>query len=62
VKTKTFRLIVNTWVKSMSQIKFWPFATASFDCGQLQTVLFKDGLYRIAALKYLYVPKCLGEL
>jgi len=46
----------------MSQIKFWPFATASFDCGQLQTVLFKDGLYRIAALKYLYVPKCLGEL
>jgi len=45
VKTKTFRLIGNTWVKSISQIIFCQFTTASFNCGQLQTVLFKDGLY-----------------
>jgi len=35
-------------VKSISQIKFWQFATASFNCGQLQTILFIDGLYRKA--------------
>jgi len=39
-------------VKSISQIKFWQFATASFNCGQLQTVLFKAGLYGIAPLKF----------
>jgi len=48
VKTKTFRLIGNTWVKSISQIEFRQFATTSFNCGQLQTVLFTDGLYRKA--------------
>jgi len=37
-------------MKSISQIKFWLFATASFNCGQLQTV--KVGLYRIAPLKF----------
>jgi len=62
VKTKAFRLIGNTWVKSISQIKFCQFATASFNCGQLQTVLFKDGLYRKAPLKVWYFQKCLGEL
>jgi len=51
VKTKTFRLIGHTWVKSISQIKFCQFATASFNCGQLHTVLFKDGLCRKAPLK-----------
>jgi len=44
VKTKKFRLIGNTWVQSISQIEFFRFATASFNCGQLQTVLFKDEL------------------
>jgi len=44
VKTKTFRVIGNTWVKPISQIKVSQFATASFNCGQLQTVLFKDGV------------------
>jgi len=38
-------------VTSISQIKFWQFVTASFNCGQLQIVLFKAGLYRIAPLK-----------
>jgi len=52
VKTKTFRLIGNTWVKSISQMKFCQFATASFNCGQLQTVLFQNGLYRKAPLKF----------
>jgi len=52
VKTKTFRLIGNTWVKPISQIKFCQFATVSFNCGQYQTVLFKDGLYRKAPLKF----------
>jgi len=51
VKTKTFTLIGDTWVKSISQIKFCQFATASINCGQLQTV-FKDGLYRKALLKF----------
>jgi len=32
--------------------KFYQFVTASFNCGQLQTVLFKDGLYRKAPLKF----------
>jgi len=32
VKTETFRLIGNSWVKSISQIKFCQFATASFNC------------------------------
>ena len=50
VKTKT--LIGNTWVKSISQIKFCQFATASFNCGQLQTILFKDGLYRKAPVNF----------
>jgi len=40
------------WVKSISQIKFWQVATTSFNCGQLQTVLYKVGLYRIAPLKF----------
>jgi len=31
-------------VKSISQIKFCQFATASINGGQLQTVFFKDGL------------------
>jgi len=44
VKKKTFRLIGNTWLKSISQIKFCQFTTASFNFGQLQTVLFKAGL------------------
>jgi len=39
-------------VKSINQVKFWQFATASFNCGQLQTVLFKAGLYGIATLKF----------
>jgi len=52
VKTKAFRLIGNTWVKSISQIKFCQFATASFNCGQLQLVLFKDRLYRKAPLNF----------
>jgi len=43
VKTVTFKLFGNTWVKSISQIKFCQFATALINCGQLQTVLFKDG-------------------
>jgi len=38
-------------VKSLSQIKFWQFATASFNCGQLQTVVFKDGLHRKTPFK-----------
>jgi len=29
---------------SINQIKFWQFVTASFNCGQLQTVLLKAGL------------------
>jgi len=33
-------------------MKFRQFATASFNCGQLQTVLFKAKLYRIAPLKF----------
>jgi len=49
VKTKTFRLIGTTWVKSISQIKFCQFATASFNRG-LQTVVFKEGL-RVAKLQ-----------
>jgi len=28
----------------MTEINFWHFATAFFNCGQLQTVLFKPGL------------------
>jgi len=52
VKTKTMRYSGNTWVKSISQIKFCQFATASFNCGHLQTILFKDGLYRKASLKF----------
>ena len=39
-------------MKAISQIKFWQFETASFDCGQLQTVLFTAGLYRIAPFKF----------
>jgi len=39
-------------MKSISQIKFCQFSTASFNCGQLQTGLFKDGLYRKAPLKF----------
>jgi len=35
-------------VKSISLIKLSQFATASFNCGQLQTVLFKADLYGIA--------------
>jgi len=52
VKIKTFRLIGNSWVKSISQIKLFQSATASINCGQLQTVLFKDGLYMKAPLKF----------
>jgi len=52
VKTKTFRFFGNTLVKSISQIKFCQFATGSFNCGQLQTFLFKDGLFRKAPLKF----------
>jgi len=52
VKTKTFSLIGNTWVKPISQIKFCHFVTASFNCVQLQIILFKDGLYRKAPLKF----------
>jgi len=52
VKTKTFRLIGKTWLKSFSQAKFCQFTTASFNCEQLQTILFKDGLYRRASLKF----------
>jgi len=52
VKTKTFRLAGNAWVKSISQTKFCQFATTPFNCGQLQTVLFKDGLCRKAPLKF----------
>jgi len=52
VKTKTFRLNGNTWVKSFSQIKFCQFTTASLNCGQLPAVLFKDGLYRKASLNF----------
>jgi len=33
-------------LKSISQIKCWQFATASFNCGQLQTVLIAAGLYK----------------
>jgi len=62
VKTKTFRLIGNTRVKSINQIKFCQFATASFNGGQHQTVLFKDGLCRKAPLNFSYVQKYLGEL
>jgi len=51
-ENKTFRLIGKTWVKSISQIKFCQFATASFNCGQLQTILFKDRLYGKAPLKF----------
>jgi len=51
-ENKTLRLIGNTLVKSISQIKFCQFATTSFNSGQLQTVLFKDGLYRKAPLKF----------
>jgi len=39
-------------VKSISQIKFCQFATAPFNCVQLQRVMFKDGLYRTAPLKF----------
>jgi len=52
VKTKTFTLIGNTWVRSISQIKFFQFATTSFNCGQHQTIFFKDELYRKAPLKF----------
>jgi len=45
VRTETFKLIGNTWEKSISQIKFCQFATALINCGQLQKVLFKDGFY-----------------
>jgi len=51
-ENKTFRLIGKTWVKSISQIKFCQFATASFNCGQLQTILLKDRLYGKAPLKF----------
>jgi len=33
-------------------VKFWQFVTASFNCGQLQTVLFKAGQYAVAPLKF----------
>jgi len=39
-------------VNTICQITFWQFATASFNCGQLQTVLFTAGVYRIAPLKF----------
>jgi len=39
-------------VQSISQIKSWLFATASFNCGQLQTVLITARLYKIAPLKF----------
>jgi len=39
-------------LKTISQIKFWQFATASFNCGQLETVLFTAGRYRTAPLKF----------
>jgi len=39
-------------LKSISQITLCQFATALFNCGQLQTVLVKDGLYRKAPLKF----------
>jgi len=62
VKTKTFRLIGNTWVNSISQIKLCQFATAWFNCGQVQTVLFKDAPYRKAPLKFQYVRIRVGKL
>jgi len=37
----------NIWVKSIGQIKCWQLTRASFNCGHLQTALFKAGLYRI---------------
>jgi len=43
VKTKTFRLIGNTWVKSISQAKFCQFATASFNCGNFKQSCSKVG-------------------
>jgi len=43
VKTKTFRYTGNTWVKSISQIKFCQFATASFNYGQLKQSCSKIG-------------------
>jgi len=49
-------------VKSTSQIKFWRFAIASFNYGQLQRVLFKAGSYSISPLKFWYIWKSLGEL
>jgi len=39
-------------VKFINQIKFCQFATASLNCGQLETVLFKDGLYRKLHLNF----------
>jgi len=39
-------------LKSISQIKFCRFATTSFNSGELQTGLFKNGLYRKAPLKF----------
>jgi len=43
VKIKTFRQIRNIWVKFISQMKLWQFATALFNCGQLQTLCSKLG-------------------
>jgi len=37
---------------SISQIQCWQFATASFNCGQFQTVLITAELYKTAPLKF----------
>jgi len=52
VKTKTSRWTSPKCFQFISQIKFCHFATASFNRGQLQAVLFKDGLYRKTPLKF----------
>jgi len=41
-------------LKSIKQIKIWQFATVSFN-RQIQTLLFKAGIYRIAPLKFEYI-------
>jgi len=41
-------------MESINPIKFGQFEMTSFNCGQLQTVLFVVGPYRIAPLKLEY--------
>ena len=46
------REIKNIYIDGKHLGEVHRFTISSFNCGQLQTVLFKVGLYRIAPLKF----------